>query len=194
MESHFIYRFDGITLDTAKRRLRRGDQELLLEPKAFRLLEFLIENRDRVLGKEEIFQVVWSETIVTDNALARAIAQIRKALEDDPREPRFIETLPAVGYRFIGKLTAEEPPAAAKTTLGKSPRIPVWGRDRLSHACGSRIDGVAVSDKAIRAGCLHACAADHPIGVTKKRRPSPRTGARSLLSGMGREGTTSIFM
>src|ERR1700755_1338532 len=79
MESHFIYRFDGITLDTATRRLRRGDQELLLEPKAFRLLEFLIENRDRVLGKEEIFRVVWSETNVTDNALARAIAQIRKA-------------------------------------------------------------------------------------------------------------------
>jgi len=132
MESHFIYRFDGITLDTATRRLRRGDQELLLEPKAFRLLEFLIENRDRVLGKEEIFRVVWSETNVTDNALARAIAQIRKALEDDPRQPRFVETLPAVGYRFIGKLTAEEPPAAAKTTLGKSPRIPVWAAIALA--------------------------------------------------------------
>jgi Tol biopolymer transport system component/DNA-binding winged helix-turn-helix (wHTH) protein len=132
MESPFIYRFDGITLYTATRRLRRGDQELLLEPKAFRLLEFLIENRDRVLGKEEIFRVVWSETNVTDNALARAIAQIRKALEDDPRHPRFVETLSAVGYRFIGKLTAEEPPAPAKTTLGKSPGIPVWAAIALA--------------------------------------------------------------
>ena len=47
-----MYRFDGFTLDGATRRLRRGDNDLLLEPKSFRLLEFLIENRDRVLGKE----------------------------------------------------------------------------------------------------------------------------------------------
>src|SRR5579859_4170108 len=104
-----IYRFDGFSLDTATKRLRRGDRELLLEPKSFRLLEFLIENRDRVLGKEEIFRVVWTETSVSDNALTRAIAQIRKALEDDSRQPRFIETLPTVGYCFNGKLTHEEP-------------------------------------------------------------------------------------
>jgi Tol biopolymer transport system component/DNA-binding winged helix-turn-helix (wHTH) protein len=126
MESPLIYRFDGFTLDGATRRLRRGEEELSLEPKSFRLLEFLIENRDRVLGKEEIFQVVWNETSVTDNALTRAVAQIRKALEDDPRQPRFIETLPTVGYRFIGKLTTEEPPPSAKPMARKSPRIPVW--------------------------------------------------------------------
>ena len=80
MESPLIYRFDGFTLDGATRRLRRGEEELSLEPKSFRLQEFLIENRDRVLGKEEIFRVVWNETSVTDNALTRAIAQIRKAL------------------------------------------------------------------------------------------------------------------
>ena len=108
------YRFDGIVLDGAARRLHRGDEDLLLEPKSLRLLEFLIENRDRVLGKEEIFRVIWNETSVTDNALTRSIAQIRKALNDDPRHPRFIETLPTVGYRFIGKLDDEDSPAAAK--------------------------------------------------------------------------------
>jgi Tol biopolymer transport system component/DNA-binding winged helix-turn-helix (wHTH) protein len=126
MESPLIYRFGEFTLDASTRRLRRGEEEQSLEPKSFRLLEFLIENRDRVLGKEEIFRVVWNETSVTDNALTRAIAQIRKALEDDPRQPRFIETLPTVGYRFIGKLTTEGPPPSAKPMPRKSPRIPVW--------------------------------------------------------------------
>src|SRR5579859_3911061 len=101
MEPPLIYCFDGFTLDAGTRRLRCGGKDLLLEPKSFRLLEFLIENRDRVLSKEEIFRVVWDEISVTDNALTRAVAQIRKALKDDPRQPRFIETLPTVGYRFI---------------------------------------------------------------------------------------------
>jgi Tol biopolymer transport system component/DNA-binding winged helix-turn-helix (wHTH) protein len=126
MEPHLIYRFGGFTLDGATRRLCRGDNELLLEPKSFRLLEFLIENRDRVLGKEEIFRIIWNETSVSDNALTRAIAQIRKALEDDPRQPRFIETLPTVGYRFIGKLTTEEPPPSTKPMPRKPPRIALW--------------------------------------------------------------------
>jgi len=123
MKPPLTYRFDEFTLDAASRRLRRGDEELLLEPKSFRLLKFLIENRDRVLGKEEIFRVIWSEAYVTDNALTRAVAQIRKALEDDPRQPRFIETLPTVGYRFIGQLTNEEPFSSATPAPRKPPQV-----------------------------------------------------------------------
>lgn len=123
MKSPLIYRFDGVTLNVAARRLSRGDNELSLEPKSFRLLEFLIVNRDRVLGKEEIFRAVWEETIVSDSALTRAIAQIRKALDDDPKRPRFIETFQTVGYRFIGRVTVEDPPQLA--VRGNSP-IAVW--------------------------------------------------------------------
>jgi len=126
MESPLIYRFNGLTLDVAKRRLRRAEEEVSLEPKSFRLLEFLIENRDRVVSKEEIFRMVWNETSVTDNALTRAVAQIRKALEDDPRQPRFIETLPTVGYRFIGKLDDEDSPATDTEVARKWTPVYVW--------------------------------------------------------------------
>ena len=119
-----VYRFDGITLDTAAMRLLRGQQELSLEPKSFRLLQFLIENRDRVVGKEEIFRVVWLETAVTDNALTRAIAQIRKALEDDPKHPRYIDTIPTVGYRFIAPLDLDAPAFPPTPVLRKS--RPFW--------------------------------------------------------------------
>lgn len=109
MPSSRVYRFGGFTLDPAAMSLCRAEQELALEPKSFRLLQYLIENRDRILSKEEIFRVVWQETAVTDNALTRAVAQIRKVLEDDPRNPRYIDTVPTVGYRFIGTLTENEP-------------------------------------------------------------------------------------
>jgi Tol biopolymer transport system component/DNA-binding winged helix-turn-helix (wHTH) protein len=107
MTAQGTYRFDGITVDIATVRVSRRGEELALEPKSFRLLQFLIENRERVVGKEEIFRIVWEETAVTDNALTRAVAQIRKALGDDPKQARYIETFPTVGYRFIGELRAE---------------------------------------------------------------------------------------
>jgi Tol biopolymer transport system component/DNA-binding winged helix-turn-helix (wHTH) protein len=104
MASPPSYRFEDITVDVAAMRICRGGEELALEPKSFRLLQFLIEHRDRVVSKEEIFRVVWEDRAVSDNALTRAIAQIRKVLDDDPRKPRCIDTVPTVGYRFIGML------------------------------------------------------------------------------------------
>ncbi len=97
-------RFDQYVLDPLNRRLTANGEHCPLEPKSFRLLEFLIENRDRAVPKEEIFSVVWEGVAVSDNALTRAIAQVRKALDDDPKEPRYIETIPTVGYRFTGHL------------------------------------------------------------------------------------------
>lgn len=148
MESPLIYRFDGIALDRAARRLRRGNEELLLEPKSLRLLEFLIENRDRVLSKEEIFRAVWNETNVTDNALTRSIAQIRKALNDDPRQPRFIETLPTVGYRFIGKLKNENSRVPETKVPRKWMRIYVWAVVALLVLAGAGLAAWRVWPKA----------------------------------------------
>jgi DNA-binding winged helix-turn-helix (wHTH) protein len=95
------YRFDDVVVDPSNLRLTVGGAIRPVEPKSFRLLQFLIENRDRVVSKDEIFQAVWPDVTVTDNALTRAVAQVRKALDDDPKEPRYIETVPTVGYRFL---------------------------------------------------------------------------------------------
>src|SRR6476619_4289044 len=95
--------FDAVSVDPATFRVLVNGVPQALEPKSFRLLQFLIEHRDRVVSKEEIFQAVWTGTFVTDNALTRAVAQIRKAIGDDHRHPRYIETIPTVGYRFVAK-------------------------------------------------------------------------------------------
>ena len=117
METRRIYQFEGVTLDLETMRLRRDGQDVALEPKSFYLLEFLILHRGRVVTKEEIFRAIWKDVVVTDNALTRAITQIRKALNDDSRNPRFIETVPTVGYRFLAALAS----SAAIRPTGSEP-------------------------------------------------------------------------
>ncbi len=108
----FPYRFDDVVVDPSNLRLTVGGVVRPVEPKSFRLLQFLIENRDRVVSKDEIFEAVWPDVTVTDNALTRAVVQVRKALDDDPKEPRYIETVPTVGYRFLGAVTTDAPSRA----------------------------------------------------------------------------------
>src|SRR5271165_6117857 len=98
------YRFDDVGIDVQNLRVTVGSEIRPLEPKSFRLLLFLVENRGRILPKEEIMATVWPDVFVSDNSLARAVAQVRKALDDDPKAPRYIETAPTVGYRFVAEI------------------------------------------------------------------------------------------
>src|SRR5215211_2033155 len=100
------YQFDDLTVDRAHFRLLKGQELRPIQPRAFDLLVYLIENRDRVVEKQELFENVWKESFVTDNALTRAIKEIRHELDDDASEPRYIATIHKRGYRFIGNLAA----------------------------------------------------------------------------------------
>ena len=128
-----LYQFGDVCLDVLNLRLTVSGEPRALEPKSFRTLQFLIENRHRAVHKEEIFSTVWEGIVVTDNALARVIAQIRKALDDDPRQPRYIETIQTIGYRFRAELavpptaTSEEAPAPMSVPVfAKSSPIQPW--------------------------------------------------------------------
>jgi DNA-binding winged helix-turn-helix (wHTH) protein len=79
-----------------------------VEPKAFRVLLFLLRNPRRLVAKDEILNAVWNDCAVSDNSLTRSIATLRRLLGDDSREPRFIATVPTVGYRFLCDVVAAE--------------------------------------------------------------------------------------
>jgi len=79
-----------------------GGREVRLTPKALALLSFLAERPGKVVTKEELFAAVWPNTTVGDAALVTCIQEVRKALRDNARRPRYIETLHRRGYRFIG--------------------------------------------------------------------------------------------
>jgi TolB-like protein len=86
--------------------LMSGDRSVRLTPKALALLSYFAERPGEVIPKEELFGAVWPEVTVGDAALVTCIQELRKALGDDARRPRYIETLHRRGYRFIGKPAA----------------------------------------------------------------------------------------
>jgi serine/threonine-protein kinase len=95
------YQFFDVRVDLNSFKVFKGDRAVHLEPKAFEVLVFLIENRGRLIGKQELLDAVWKGAFVTENAMTRVIAQLRKALGDDSKEAKYIETAPTLGYRFI---------------------------------------------------------------------------------------------
>jgi tetratricopeptide (TPR) repeat protein len=104
-----IYRLDGLEIDTSQVCLKREGREQHLRQQTFKVLVYLLEQRQRVVSKDEIIEEIWPDTAVTDNALEQCLAEIRKALGDDSRNPRFIKTIPRAGYRFIAAVEAVEP-------------------------------------------------------------------------------------
>lgn len=107
-----IYQFGDFALEVSEHRLRRSGQDFYLPPKTFETLLYLVERHGHLVKKNELLDTLWADAIVTENALTRCIKEVREALGDDAQHPRFIQTIPRVGYKFIAKV--EEVAAAAE--------------------------------------------------------------------------------
>src|SRR5512132_678045 len=105
--------FDDVRVEPATFRVVKSGDTLALEPKALKLLLFLIENRGRLIEKNEILDAIWNGTHVTENALVSEIAKLRKSLSDDPKSPKYIQTVHTRGYRFIAEVQVETSMAPA---------------------------------------------------------------------------------
>ncbi len=103
-----VYRFDQFEVDDREFRFSEGGAPMQIEPKVLRLLIYLIANRNRLVRKQELLDTVWQDAMVTENSLTRAIGLLRKALNEDSHVPRYIETVPTAGYRFIANVSAVE--------------------------------------------------------------------------------------
>jgi Tol biopolymer transport system component/DNA-binding winged helix-turn-helix (wHTH) protein len=119
------YRFDDVEIDLQSFRLLKGGKVVQVEPKALNLLIFLVERSGQLVPRREIIDAVWKEAFVTDHVLNRIIGQLRKGLSDDAHEPRYIETVPTLGYRFIAEVKAKsEVPAPSLIQSGGSSDTP----------------------------------------------------------------------
>jgi len=132
-------RFGAFELDEANARFLRDGRAVPLAPTPFALLCALVRQPRSLLTKHALLDEVWGHQFLTESALKTAISDLRAALQDDPKQPRYIETVARRGYRFIGAVTSTVPPAAASpgTPSHAAARSPAWfsiGRaDALQH-------------------------------------------------------------
>jgi DNA-binding winged helix-turn-helix (wHTH) protein/Tol biopolymer transport system component len=114
-----VFRFSEFEVAERELRITRLGVVTPLEPKALRVLIYMLRNPDRIISKDELLNAVWGDTAVTENSLTRAIALLRRTLDDDIREPRFILTIPAAGYRFIAPVAVSPNSSAAHDPVGE---------------------------------------------------------------------------
>src|SRR5690242_11578967 len=104
-------RFHPFEADLDSRELRKDSRKIKLQEQPFRVLALLLAHAGQVVTREQLHQALWpSDTFVEfDHGLNTAIKKLRQALDDSADKPRYIETLPRQGYRFIGAVTGMEP-------------------------------------------------------------------------------------
>ncbi len=102
--------FGDFVLDRGTRLLLRDGQPRRLGPKALELLELLLRHRPNVVARERIRDQLWPGTHVTDSTLATVVTEVRSALDEDPKQPRFVRTAHGVGYAFCGEAVESGPP------------------------------------------------------------------------------------
>jgi DNA-binding winged helix-turn-helix (wHTH) protein len=109
-----VYRFGRCRLDKGSRELTRDDRLAAIEHRAFDLLVYLIEHRDRAISKDELQEAIWPRMILTESALTRCVMRARRAVGDDPQLQRVIKTVHGHGYRFVAPLAGVPPAARAE--------------------------------------------------------------------------------
>jgi DNA-binding winged helix-turn-helix (wHTH) protein/tetratricopeptide (TPR) repeat protein len=119
MREEQIFLFDSFRFDPANASLRRGKHDVFLTPKAFSMLRYLVEHTGQLVTKDDLWQAAWPGITVTDAALTVCMSEIRKALGDNAKTPRYVETVHRRGYRFIASVT---------TQTGRYSPPGVWGR------------------------------------------------------------------
>jgi DNA-binding winged helix-turn-helix (wHTH) protein len=109
-----IVSFGPYRLDMENLQLWRGVQEVRLTGKAFAVLHYLVEHAGELATKDELFAAAWPQTVVSEATLVSGIQELRQALRDDAKNPRYIETVRRRGYRFIGKVVRSQEVASSQ--------------------------------------------------------------------------------
>jgi len=103
-----VFKFADVEVREREFCLVKAGEVLPVEPKTFRVLLFLLRNPQKLIAKEELLNAVWGDAVVTEGSLTRTIVQLRRLLGDEIRNPRYIETVATVGYRFVCKVEVSE--------------------------------------------------------------------------------------
>jgi DNA-binding winged helix-turn-helix (wHTH) protein len=118
-------------LDTATRQVERGGEAVHVSPKAFDLLTVLLLERPRAVSKAELLVRLWPDVVVSEVNLTCLVAEVRSALGDHARRPRYVRTVPRYGYAFCGAAADDSPKPSMARDGTRSARLETGGRDIL---------------------------------------------------------------
>src|SRR5215831_7357158 len=104
--SQLKYRFGEFTLDPGRGTVLNSDRVVKLRPKVYQALLYILENRGRLIGKEELIHTLWSDAFVTEDSLVQCMVELRRALDDRAQE--IVRTVPRRGYEFTATVTTYE--------------------------------------------------------------------------------------
>jgi DNA-binding winged helix-turn-helix (wHTH) protein len=175
--------FGQFVLDVDSRQLFQGEAEAHLQPKAFDLLELLVRSRPKALSKRYIRGHLWPDTVVGDASLTVLVAELRSALGDDAKEPRYIRTVYGFGYAFAGEVETEgqRPGASPPLADDVAPRV-LWEKRVIPLVEGDNIlgreDGVTVR-------------IDAP-GVSRRHALIRVAGGRATIEDLGSKNGTYV--
>lgn len=168
-------------------RMKRGETEIHLRPKLMDVLVFLAQHVGEVVSKEEILESVWAKRFMAESVLSGLMAELRGVLDDDAREPRFLETVPKRGYRLVAPVEAEDDAAsgtaAACLLIVAGRRVPLGEGEHIvgrAPDAAVHIDSTDVSRHHAKVVVSVGCATVEDLGskngtyVGKDRVTAPR--------------------
>jgi DNA-binding winged helix-turn-helix (wHTH) protein len=125
------YQFGSFTLDTVDRQLWKGTERVDVSARYLDALTLLVDRSPQLVEKDHFFDIVWQDVVVSDNALSQCIKELRHLLDDDAGNPRFIQTVPRHGYRFIASVTRNADIAIANSPTEDFPKLDSGIRSRI---------------------------------------------------------------
>ena len=193
-------RFGPFEFDSATRELLHERRPVHLSPKSFDLLQILIEQRPALVTKTELQDRLWPDASVLEANLGNAVVEIRKALGDDPKTPKFVATVSRRGYRFSADVEAIGPPDAVRAHAGARWWL-VWRDAVLPLAEGSNVVGrhpesdVWINASSVSRAHAHIVIADGRATVEDRRSTNGTyvAGARITTRHPLVDGTTVTF-
>ncbi len=184
--AHELYKVGDLTLDVGARLLSRAGEVVSLPPKTFELFLELVRRAPGVVRRQELLDTVWAHELVNDEALTQRVMLLRRALGDDPKEPRFIASAPRWGYRLVASVErldgAPVPAAGGAAPAGEDSSVA-----RLREAFAS----VRRRDRRVVAGAAALALAAAVATVVALRRPGGRVESVAIVPVAGGGGAAS---
>jgi len=129
--------FDSFELDLNAFELRRDGEPISIEPRVLDFLAYLAKRPGQLFTKDEIMKTIWPDHVVAESSLSRCVSDARRALKDDPRSPRFIQTVHRRGFRFVASVRSVSNSGPARRASGRDPFI---GRSEELSILGSELE------------------------------------------------------